>query len=176
MAVIDNSPKIISFKLRAGTTIVVPINFFTKNQAGVSIPLDISSLNFKVIGKLKGSNTLLLNSIFDASDLNSTATGVRQGVFLSEAATNRIIFFYDFIADDDLLATAPEGEFEFTIWMTDAVGTNNSIAVINADCKSNYGIELLDSEIVNGDINVTCMTNNVTVNCNVRIIQMPTAS
>lgn len=171
MVTIDNSPRILHFKQRAGTTIILPINFFTKN-IGVQTALDISSLSFKVIGRLKGSSSILLNSVFDASVVAS-ATALRQGVFLSTDATNRIILYYDFVADTDNLQTAPEGIFEFTIWMTDAAGTDVCVVSAEYDCLATYGIEITEADVVNGDINVICQTNLVTVNCNVRILQLP---
>lgn len=168
---IDNSPKKIIFKQISGTSIVQEICFFDRSNPNNIIQLDITGLNFRVTGSIQNSNDLIVNTVFDANSLDAT-TGIRNGLFLVQNTTNKLIFLHDFVSDTEFINAAAEGVFTFKIWMTDAYGVDRCIIILEYDAKKANYIDALDTDMVDSVININLSNNSVIINCNVKTLQV----
>ena len=164
--VIDRSPTKLSFKIISGSTIIQEIKFFDVTNSAQPVPFDIRNINFRVIGVHKQSGSVLPNSVFDANEVFGV-TGIRNGLWLKKDTTNTIFLFYDWVTDAEQLVNAAEGDYEFTIWLTDTLGIDACVAVLSYNCSKTNTTEAQPQP--DGSIIVNCTTTQVNVTVNVKI-------
>lgn len=167
----DRSPQILRFKMMAGNTLIQEFAFFDiSDPTTANITFDISNFNFRVTGRLLGNNLLIQDFIFDANVAFGN-TGTRNGLWLvQDALKNKMYFFHDWVTDSAQLENAPEGVFEFKLWVTGNYGDDTCIAVMQYDMNRNNVVDNVPAPI-DGAIHINWSYDTVTVPINVKIVK-----
>jgi hypothetical protein len=166
----DRSPQKVSFKMMAGATLLQEFIFFDhSNPETPNVTLDIRNLNFRMTGRLLGNNIALEDSVFDANILFGS-TGNRNGLWLSQGTENKLIFFHDWVSDTAAIENAPEGIFQFKLWVTGSYGDDTCIAVLEYDLKKINVIDDTETQI-DGEIHVFWTIQTTTIPVNVKLIK-----
>lgn len=168
--IFDRSPKIVRFKMMAGVTLLQEFVFFDNSDPQTpNVILDIRNLNFRMTGRILGNNLALEDSVFDANVVFGD-TGNRNGLWLSQGTENKLIFFHDWVSDTAVIEQAPEGIFQFKLWVTGTYGDDNCIVVLEYDMKKINVIDDAQNDI-DGEIHVFWTIQTTTIPVNVKLLK-----
>lgn len=167
----DRSPQIVRFKMMAGSTLIQEFIFYdVSDPTTPNITFDISNFNFRITGRMLGNNLLIQDSVFDANVAFGN-TGTRNGLWLvQDELKNKLYFFHDWVADSAQLENAPEGVFEFKLWVTGSFSDDVCIAVLQYDMNRNNVVDNVTNPI-DGAIHMNWSYSPVTIPINVKLIK-----